>query len=791
MSLLKIATRKSKLAQIQADLVIESLRSRYGQVCEKVLVSTTGDQLLHITLDKIGGKGLFVKEIETALFEGRADAAVHSMKDVPHQLPEGCELAAILFREDVRDAFIARHGVRFAELPAGARIGTSSRRRAQQLQQLRPDIHILPIRGNVQTRLRKLETEQLDGTVLAVAGLKRLGLESAITEYFEPEQIIPAAGQGALGLEILSRHEQAALLRQLDEPETRICVGAERSFMRTLNADCHAAVGAYARLQGNTLHIIGMFEIGGKLVKKEMTGEAEDYLSLGKQLANAILDESNATTKNMVYLIGAGPGDEELLTLKAKRALENCSAVVYDRLANPAILRYAPENCELHYCGKAPGRHSKTQNQINDLLVSLVKAGHTVGRLKGGDPYVFGRGGEEALRLQEENIAFEVIPGVPSPIAVLNYAGIPISHRGIAQSFHVFTGTSAEHLRINWQAAAGLRGTLVFLMGIRNLRFITEKLVQHGKASHTPCAVIMRGTTSKQKTVRGTLDTICQRVERAGLSSPGIIVVGDVVTLSETLNWYERKPLFGRNICITRAKEQARELRERLWDLGAEVTEIHTIRIVKADEILREYLGKLAAYDYMIFTSVNGVTTFFDFLKNNGFDIRQIQAAFAAIGPATADALKDRGVVPVIVAERFVAESLFDAMKPVIQPGDHIFAARSRQARPYLVEQLRAHGCLVDEVPVYHVEQGQLQGKSLEEVDSIIFTSPTTVRNLIEMTSVEEVRTKDLFAIGPITNQELLKYGLKAQVCETYSVDGIIQKLECRPAFAANAGSHS
>ncbi|PIE34740.1 hydroxymethylbilane synthase [candidate division KSB3 bacterium] len=293
MSILKIATRKSQLAQIQADQIIESLKVRFGRDSEKLLVSTKGDQILHVTLDKIGSKGLFVKEIETALFEGDADAAVHSMKDLPHQLPEGCELAAILSREDVRDAFIAKDGFRLMDLPSGAKIGTSSRRRAQQLQQLRPDIEVLPIRGNVQTRIKKLETENLDGTILAVAGLKRLGLESVITEYFDLDQMVPAVGQGALGVEILSQHEHADLFRRLNEPETRMCVDAERSFIRRLDADCHAAVGAYARIKDGTMYIIGIFEVNGQLVKKDIVGDPNDSLNLGKQLANAILSGKN------------------------------------------------------------------------------------------------------------------------------------------------------------------------------------------------------------------------------------------------------------------------------------------------------------------------------------------------------------------------------------------------------------------------------------------------------------------------------------------------------------------
>jgi len=285
---LRIATRKSVLAQWQADLIIAELERRFNVACEKVLISTKGDQILDVTLDKIGGKGLFVKEIETALLNGDADAAVHSMKDVPAELPEGCELAAMLLRDDVRDAFVARDGIGFFDLPSGAKIGTSSRRREQQLRLLRPDIQVVPIRGNVQTRLNKLQSEALDGTILAAAGLNRLNLTAVITEYFTPQQMIPAVGQGALGVEILADHPHAALFRQLNDATTRLCVEAERQFMRTLNADCHAAVGAYAWLESDVLRILGMFEVNNRIVVRETSGSPDDSLILGQQLAESI-----------------------------------------------------------------------------------------------------------------------------------------------------------------------------------------------------------------------------------------------------------------------------------------------------------------------------------------------------------------------------------------------------------------------------------------------------------------------------------------------------------------------
>ena len=289
MQLLRIATRKSALAQLQTDLIIAELERRFGVICEKVLISTKGDQMLDVTLDKIGGKGVFVKEIETALLHGDADAAVHSMKDVPADLPEGCELAAMLLRDDVRDVFISRDGIGFFDMPSGAKIGTSSRRREQQLRQLRPDIQVVPIRGNVQTRLNKLQSESLNGTILAAAGLNRLNLSAVVTDYFTPQQMIPAVGQGALGVEILSNSPHADLFRQLDHAETRRCVEAERQFMRTLNADCHAAVGAHAWLDGGLLRMIGMFEVNGDIVRREIAGSSHESTRLGQRLAESIL----------------------------------------------------------------------------------------------------------------------------------------------------------------------------------------------------------------------------------------------------------------------------------------------------------------------------------------------------------------------------------------------------------------------------------------------------------------------------------------------------------------------
>lgn len=287
---IKIATRKSKLAQVQTEFIMKMIKDKFNVESEKLLVKTEGDRRLDVTLDKIGGKGLFVKDIEIALVEGRADAAVHSMKDVPFEIDDVFEIAAVPSREDVRDTFISRNGISFFDLPKGARIGTSSNRRAAQIKLMRPDIETVPIRGNVQTRIDKIERENLHGIVLAAAGLKRLNLENVITDYFDPVEFLPAVGQGALGIEIVSDSNSREIFRKLDNRDARIGVEAERSFMRKLNGGCHTALGAYSTIDGEVMYMVGIYQLGNRFIKKDITGNKWDYIKLGEALGEKILN---------------------------------------------------------------------------------------------------------------------------------------------------------------------------------------------------------------------------------------------------------------------------------------------------------------------------------------------------------------------------------------------------------------------------------------------------------------------------------------------------------------------
>ena len=479
-----------------------------------------------------------------------------------------------------------------------------------------------------------------------------------------------------------------------------------------------------------------------------------------------------------VYIIGTGPGDEDLLTIKAVDALQKCTAVLYDRLVSNNILNYLDEKCIVYYCGKEPGSHYKTQEEINESLVKLAKEGHIVGRIKGGDPYVFGRGGEEVLALIDENIDFEVIPGITSPISVLNYAGIPITQRGMAQSFHIITGMTAGVLNINWEAVAKEKGTLVFMMGLNNLGEIIRNLVSNGKDEDTKVAVIMRGTSSKQKKVVGTIKDIEEKVEKAKLKSPCIIVMGDVVSLNDKLNWYENKPLFGSNICVTRSREQSSNLKKKLRDLGAEVTEINSIKIKSTNENLNEVKDKLGEYDHILLTSVNGVNLFFDYIIDNKIDIRSIKAKFSVVGKATRKALEKRGIQAFIMAREFVGEGLFNALKPYLKKGEKVLLPCSSGSRNYLKDEIESLGLIVDRVHTYDTICGEVKNKRVfDEVDFILYTSPSTVNNMISLFGVDKIKGKQNIAIGPQTFKALKENNVESHMCKKHSEDGFLAEI--------------
>ncbi|MBC7805856.1 MAG: uroporphyrinogen-III C-methyltransferase [Akkermansiaceae bacterium] len=503
-----------------------------------------------------------------------------------------------------------------------------------------------------------------------------------------------------------------------------------------------------------------------------------------------------------VHLIGAGPGDPGLLTIAGRDALARADVVIYDRLAHPSLLQYAPVTAERVFVGKQSARHFVKQEDTNDLMVRFATEGKTVVRLKGGDPFVFGRGGEEAEYLRERGVPFRIVPGVTSAIAAPAYAGIPVTHRDAASSFAVITGHERDDSRESgtreageaeqrrrWDHIAHAADTLVFLMGVESLADNARKLIENGRASETPVAVIQWGTWTKQRVVTGTLADIAGIARDAGITAPAVTVVGDVVRYREAIRWFDSGPLFGKRILVTRAREQASALSEKLRLLGAEPIEFPTIRIEPPTD---GYAGLDAAieafasgYDWLVFTSANGVVHTFDRLFVRGQDARAFGAMkIAAIGTATADALRERGIVADFVPTEFVAEAVL-AQFPEPVAGKRILLARAAEAREVLPDTWREQGATVDVVSAYRgvvATEGAEQIRELMEngeMDIITFSSSSTVRNFVEaMEGTPISEGVILAAIGPVT-AETCRELIRTPDCiaNEYTMDGLISEI--------------
>ena len=480
----------------------------------------------------------------------------------------------------------------------------------------------------------------------------------------------------------------------------------------------------------------------------------------------------------MVYLVGAGPGDVGLLTLKARELLQAADVVIYDRLADDAILNFC-SGAKKIYVGKSAGKHTLKQTEINQLLVEEAQKNKIVVRLKGGDPFVFGRGGEEALFLRENNVPFEIVPGVTSAVAVPAYAGIPVTHRGIATSFAVVTGhedPTKPESTIRWEKISTAVDTLIFLMGVANLPQIVSKLIEHGRAPDTPAALIRWGTKSAQKVL---LTTLAEAPSQK-ISPPAIFVVGEVVNLREQLRWFETRPLFGKKILVTRARTQASKLSSALKNLGAEVIECPTIKIAEPSDNYRQLdaaIKNLRGFDWIIFTSANGVEKFFSRLKLHNLDARALNKV-AAIGAATAEKLSGCGIVADVVPKDFVAESLAAALKNFVG-GKKILLARAEEARDVLPEALKNFGAEVTIAPAYQTLPEVPAQIDFDSVDLVTFTSSSTVKNFVAAHGVEVLKKISSAAIGPITAQTLEGFGVSpAVVAEKFTIDGLVEAIK-------------
>lgn len=789
---------------VQTEMAAKAIKTAFPSVPIEINgYETKGDQQLNRSLAAFGSKGAFTKELETAMLEGRIDLAVHSAKDLPVELPEGLTVGAVLKRGDSRDVWVSLRK-EFSEIEAcrgKVIVGTGSLRRALQIRQMCNGVEIRDIRGNVPTRLKKLSEELFDGIILAAAGLKRLGYlsdacdetgcfeaegQTFFYEILPKEQFFPAAGQGIIAVET-RQHDCEDCMQAIHDEQTWQMFLAERAFLKAIGGGCNEAAAVDVRMDGQKISVRARYAGDGLHMKeKTVTGTRCGNIEEDRKLAVSLGEQIAARLQSgKVYLIGAGPGDTGLITMKGIEALKEADVIVYDHLASPSLLNTTKDEAEWIDAGKFAGHHRMKQAEIEELLIEKAMEGQTVARLKGGDPFIFGRGGEEALALTAAGIEYEVIPGVSSAYSAPAYAGIPITHRGKASSFHVITGhedPAKGESSLDYDILAREEGTLVFLMGLSKLHQISDRLIANGKDAHTPAAVIASGTTARQRCVTGELGRIAAISEKADIQPPAILVVGDVVSLKKEIDWQQAGSLSGKKILVTATEIIAEPLAEKIRKLGGEPVVMSLIS-VRAEKMygLKEVLVR-PGKRWLVFTSRNGVRFFFEQMKKEQVDIRSLgDSRIAVMGAGTRRELENWGCYADLLPEQSCSESLAKALCAHAEPDEAICLFRAEEASDVLTKRLREKQYRVVDIPTYRTEimwkKRELLREMLEDVDAVTFCSASAVSAFVQMTEGHDLVAKTI-CIGPVTAQAAKKAGLHIdKVAEQYDLEGLTEAL--------------
>lgn len=735
---IKIGTRGSKLALAQCDEIINLLNNKYNNLeTEKVIIKTRGDKD-NRSLNIIGGNGLFIREIEDELLSGEIDMAVHSMKDLPLNIDERLTICDVPFRADYRDMIIFNDADSIDELPLNARVGTGSVRRKKQLLKLRPDLNIVDIRGNIDTRIRKLKEENLDAIVLAKAGIDRLNITDLKTQILD---ILPSPCQGALAVEINRNNKELInLINSVSDEYSTKTVMAEREFLKELDSDCHKAVGAYCEFKDNKYYLNVMYE-------DLYLNKADEDID---KLINDICREIRHKYAGKVKLVGAGPGDEGLITLKGLEAIKEADCIIYDRLIPSNILSYARENCELIYAGKANHHHTLKQDEINRMMVNKAMSYKNVVRLKGGDVFVLGRGQEEVNYLKDKDVEYEVISGVSSCIAVPASFGIPLTERSLTNGFHVFSAhnRNGEYLDIDFKAVVNSKETQVILMGLNKVKEIAAELIKNGMNKDMPLAIISKGTTSDEEALFSTVGKIVD--EDIKLESPGLIVIGEVVE-------YHNNKVRKKELILPKVGNERSELSKLI---NRNVNEICVSKIE-----FFPYENNDTA-DVIIFTSKHGVDGFFKYLKN---DIREYRdTRFICVGSATLRRLNEYGIKGE-VPSKFNAESIKDEFK--INGNIEYYGCETRS----MVEEIEGN---IKKYIVYRNKAVKLLPFKVDEDAEIVFTSSVIYEYFkSNVSNFEEWKKKGrAYSIGPKTSNTLRKDGvLNIKESEVSSLESLAE----------------
>ena len=802
---IRVGTRESQLALLQTDLVVQKLREAYKDLTIEVIpMSTKGDQILDRSLASFGGKGVFTKELEVALLNHTIDFAVHSAKDMPMEFPQGLTMGAVLEREEPSDILLTMDGIDIREMKAGSIIGTSSLRRELQIKQLNPNVIVKVLRGNVLTRLSKLEQGQYNGIILAAAGLKRLGIEGYPSTKYHMQPLLsntflPAPGQGILGIECREDDEEIKeILRKIHSYEGEAMLMAERMYLQQLHGGCNAPAGGYCRYEDGFLVMEGMYAKDGihpkyeRIVAKlpeEFVGRDEiafeQIVPLAKELGVALAKKIHT---GKVYLIGAGPGDEKLLTIRAKELIQKADVVVYDSLISKSLLQDTKKDCEWIYAGKRSNNHHLSQEETNQVLWKKAKEGKMVVRLKGGDPFIFGRGAEEALELREHGIDFEIVPGISSCYSVPAYAGIPVTDRRFASSFHVITGHEQEREdgeRLDYEILAKEEGTLVFLMGVKQMEKICARLIQFGKDPKTETAIISQGTTRRQEVFVGTLETLPKLVQEKKIPTPAIFVVGKVVTFTKSLKWFEGNTHFKKRVLLTGTDTWIQSAKEKVEQFGAHPIPFSLIRVEPEEEeqIQRLFEERLDTFDWIVFTSRNGVRIFFEQWKKQKKDMRTLaKHKFAVIGKGTENELEKYGIYADFIPEKFSSEDMAKEWIPSLSQEERVLFMRAKEGNQQLGHYFQEAGICYEDFSLYHIVPEEKKKEELnrlmKEVDFVVLASGSVAKAMADMLEQPLEKTYEVLSIGPVTTKVANEVGLRVdQTAKEYSMEGILELL--------------
>lgn len=775
---IRVGSRESKLAIVQTKLIIDCIKRHHPELeIELITMKTTGDRILDKTLDKIGGKGLFVKELDKALLNHEIDIAVHSLKDMPMEVNEDLPILAYSKREDPKDVLLLPKDVTVLrkELP----IGCSSLRRTLQMKTLYPKMQVKPIRGNVITRLAKLDSGEFSALILAAAGIKRLGLQDRISKEFTIEEMLPAAGQGILAVQG-RKGEDYSFLTCVNDTESEVASLCERAFIKELNGGCTSPVAAYAKIQDEVITLECMYEDGEKATFQDSIHHAKE---LGIYAAR-----QKKHVKGKVWLVGAGPGDAQLLTLKAKELLEQADTVVYDRLVGDGVLTMIPATSKKIYVGKQAGDHIVSQSEINQILLNEAMEGKKVVRLKGGDPFVFGRGGEELELLVQNKIAFEIVPGITSAVSVPAYQGIPVTYRDYCSSLHIITGHKKrnEALDIDFEALVRTKGTLVFLMSVSSLKEICDGLIAGGMSKDMPAAVLENGTKAHQRKVVSTIENLYEAAKKDKIISPSIIVVGKVCELSDKFSWYDKNSLSGCKVVVTRPKALSSKLSIMLKNKGAQVLELPSIVASKIEnnERLYDCLKQLKQFQWVVLTSPTGAKIFFEELQTLKVDIRKLNhIKFAVVGKATSQVLEEKGIFPDLMPTLYYGEELGKELSKVLQKEEKVLIARAKEGADEILSELTKSQADIYDVATYEINYEEPIfdiSKELEkgEIDYAVFTSASTVEGFVKANQNVDYTNLRAICIGNKTKEAANRYKMQTYVSKEATMESLVECLE-------------